>query len=341
MGFKVAQCIDMPGVNFKGELLAPLGHTLVKGTWMTEDQIIENAKDCDAVMGGTTIQPFSRRVLTALPKCRIVASAGVGYEKVDVDAATELGIVVCNVPDYGVDEVSGMAVTMIMALGRKLIQMNQAAKEKQLNTLRDQKGLMEVLYPVFRTNAETVGVIGCGRIGMTAALKCRGLGMRVIGYDPYVFPSVLKSRYIEPVSLDTLLKESDYVTVHCPHNSETEGMLGYNEFKKMKKTAYFINTARGRVVDEPALVKALQEKLIAGAGLDVTWDEPIKPDCPFIKMPNVYLTGHSAWYSTTAQEEMYGKPVTQVIQAFEGKFPLYAVNPKVEDKWMAKWGKKK
>ncbi|MDD5093098.1 MAG: C-terminal binding protein [Dehalococcoidia bacterium] len=340
MGFKVVQCLDMPSCNFKGELLKPLGHTLVKGNWMTEDDIIANAKDANAVMGGTSVQPFTRRVLQSLPKCRVVASAGVGYEKIDVDAATELGIAVCNVPDYGLDEVSGLAVTFILALGHKYVKINKAVKETQICTLKDSKGLLAVLSPMYRMRDQTVGVIGVGRIGMTTALKCHGLGMRVIAYDPYVLPAVMKNRYIEPVDLDTLLRQSDFITMHTPLNKETEGMIGYEQFKKMKKTAYFVNTARGRCADEPGLILALKEGLFAGAGLDVTWDEPIKPDNPLLKMENVDLTGHSAFYSQQAQEEMWGKPITQVIMALEGKFPHYAVNPKAEDLWQKKWGKK-
>ena len=340
MKFKVANCFAIPAMDVGYELVEPLGATIVKGIWRTEDEIIANAKDADAVIGATATQPFSRRVLEALPNCRIVASAGVGFEKIDVDAATELGIVATNVPDYGMDEVSGQAVAMILALGRKLFIVDRAVREKQVNVLKGAKALAELCTPMFRMRDQTVGIIGVGRIGMSAALKCKGLGMKVIGYDPYIFPSLLKQRGIEPVDLDTLLKESDFVSIHTPLTVETQKMLGYAQFKKMKKTAYFVNTARGGVVDEPGLIRALQEGLIAGAGLDVTVDEPILPDNPLLKMPNTILTGHAAWYSITASDEMFHKPIMQVAMALQGKFPLYTVNPKVEDKWMKKWGKK-
>lgn len=340
MAFKVVHTMPFPGMNIGEELLKPLDATLVKGMWRTEDELITNCKDADAVLGVTSIQPWNRHVLQALPKCRIVASAGIGFEMIDTDAATELGIVACNVPDYCLDEVSGLAVAFILALGHKILQIDKAVKEKQINALGDRKALMDVCYPMFRMRDQTVGIIGVGKIGMTTALKCRGLGMRVIGYDPYVFDAVLANRGVEPVYLDTLLKESDFVSLHTPLTDETRNMIGYEEFKKMKRICYFINTARGRCVDQPALVRALQEGLIAGAGIDVTVDEPIAADNPLIKMPNVILTGHSAWYSTVADVEVFYKPMTQVVLALQGKFPLYAVNPKVEDKWLAKWGKK-
>jgi len=332
--------MNIPGMDWGDKLLEPLDATLVKGMWVTEDEIIANAKDADAVICVTSAQSFSRRVLESLTNCRIVASAGVGFELIDVDAATERGIVVTNVPDYGLDEVSGLAVAMMLALGHKIFQVDKAVREKQLNVLKDMKGMMEVCYPMFRMRDQTVGIIGVGRIGMTTALKCKGLGMRVIGYDPYVFGPVLKNRGIEPVDLDTLLKESDFISLHTPLTSETENMIDYEKFKKMKRTAYFVNTARGRCVDQPGIIQALQERLIAGAGIDVTVDEPIAADNLLIKMPNVILTGHSAWYSIEAQADMFGKPMTQVVLALQGKFPLYAVNPKVEDRWLEKYGKK-
>ena len=337
MGFKVVNCMALPGLDWGDELLKPLDATLVKGIWMTEDAIISNANDADAVIGATSGQPFSRRVLESLPNCRIVASAGVGYEMIDVDAATELVKVATNVPDYGIDEVSGLAVALILALGHKILQVDKAVREKQVNVLKNMNALMEVCYPMFRMRDQTVGIVGVGRIGMTTGLKCKGLGMRVIGYDPYIFGAVLKNRGIEPVDLETLLKESDFISLHTPLSAETQNMIGYREFKKMKRTCYFINTARGGCVDQQSLIRALQENLIAGAGIDVTVDEPISPDNPFIKMPNVILTGHSAWYSIEAQSDMFRKPMTQVILALEGKFPYYAVNPEVGKKWLKKW----
>jgi len=340
MSFKVVHCMDIPGLPKGDELLKPLDATLVKGLWMTEDEIIANTKGADAVIGVTAAQPWSRRVIETLTNCRIVASAGVGFELIDVNAATELGIVITNVPDYGLDEVSGMAVGLMLALRHKIIQIDKAVKERQVNALADRKQLLEVCAPMYRMSEQTAGIIGVGRIGMTTALKCKGLGMRVIGYDPYVFPAVLKARGIEPVDFGTLLAESDYIQLHTPLTDETLNMMGYEEFKKMKRTAYFVNTARGRCVDQPGLIRALEEGLIAGAGLDVTVDEPIKPDNPLIKMPNVILTGHSAWYSTKADYEIFTKPMTQVVMALEGRWPLYVINPKVEDRWLEKYGKK-
>jgi len=340
MSFKVVHVLALPDVDLGEELLEPLDAALVKGMWLTEDEIISHARDADAVIGVVTYQPFTRRVLKALENCRILAGIAVGFEMVDLEAATECGMVVTNVPDYGIDEVSGMAITLMLGSGNKLLQVDKAVKERQVCFARDREALLDIVRPKFRMRNQTLGIVGLGRIGTASALKARGLGMRVMAYDPYVLDAVMESRGVKPVDLDMLLRESDFISLHTPLTPETSNMIGYEEFKKMKPTCYFINTARGGCVDQAALIRALQEGLIAGAGIDVTVDEPIAADNPLITMPNVILTGHSAWYSNSADFEIFYKPMTQVVAALKGEWPVYAVNPEVEKQWLEKWGKK-
>lgn len=343
MAFKVVNASYIAGVDMGDKLLEPLGATLVKGFWRTEDELISNCKDADAVVCSAPIQPFSRRVLSALPKCRILASFGAAYDRIDLEAANEYGIAVTNTPDYCVDEVSGRAIALMMALGHKLFQLDRAVKEKPvyINPF-NRKAIAEIAYPMFRMRDQTVGIIGLGRIGRAAALKAKGLGMRVVAYDPYVLPVDMLTLGVQPVDLDTLLKESDFVAILAQVSQTSRSMLGYEEFKKMKRTSYLINVARGEIVDQPALIRALEERLIAGAGLDVTVDEPISPENPLLKMPNVILTGHSAWYSTAADgPEFWHRPITQVVAALSGEWPPYAVNPQAKRTWMEKWGKKR
>ena len=339
MSFKVIHTFTIPDVDLGEKLLEPLDATLDKGMWLTEDEIISHAGEADAVIGVVSIQPFTRRVLKALVNCRILAGIAVGFEMVDLEAATDYGMVVTNVPDYGIDEVSGMASTLMLALGNKLLQVDKAVKERQVCFARDREALLDIVRPKFRMRNQTLGIVGLGRIGTASALKARGLGMRVIAYDPYVLDAVMESRGVKPVDLDMLLGESDFISLHTPLTPETSGMIGYEEFKKMKPTCYFINTARGGCVDQAALIRALQEGLIAGAGIDVTVDEPIAADNPLITMPNVILTGHSAWYSNRADFEIFYKPMTQVLMALKGEWPVYAVNTEVKEKWLEKWGK--
>jgi len=343
MSFKVVNTFAT-GLDFGESLLKPLDATLVTGVWRTEDELISNAADADALLGSAPLQPFTRRVLGSLPKCRILASLGLAYDRVDLEAATEYGIVVTNTPDYCLDEVSDHAVALMLALGRKLLQLDKAVKERQVLFVPPNRKAVEDIAqpPVFRIRDQTVGVIGLGSIGTATALKCRGLGMKVIGYDPYILGAVLASRGIEPVDLDTLLKDSDVVVVHALVTAETRGMLGYQQFKKMKPSCYLVNAARGDILDQEALVRALQEGLIAGAGLDVTVDEPISADNPLLKMSNVILTGHSAWYSAVADSgpEFWHKPMSQAIMALKGEWPRYPVNPQVKVRWLEKWGKR-
>ena len=342
MSFKVVNTTFIPGLDFGNKLLEPLDATLVEGTWRTEDEIITNAADADAVICAGSIQPFNRRVLASLPRCCILASLGVAYERIDMEAAAEYGIAATNVSDYCIDEVSGRAIAFMLALGHKLFQLDKAVREKQLCFIpSSRKALMEVAYPIFRMRDQTLGTVGLGRLGMATALKARGLGMRVIAYDPYVPGAVMIRQGVKQVDLDTLLRESDFISLHVPLTEKTRNMFGYEEFKKMKPTCYFINTARGALADQQALIRALEEGLIAGAGLDVTVDDPMNADNTLLKMPNVILTGHSAWYSTTADSmsELWGKPMTQVVLALKGEWPPYAVNPEVRQKWMEKWGK--
>lgn len=340
MGSKVVNIIAMPDVDFGDELLKPLDTTLINGIWMTEEEIIAQAHDADAVIGVVSMQPFNRRLLSALPRCRLIAGLGIGYDKTDLEAATELGMAVTNVPDYCLDEVSGTAIGLMLALGHRILQVDKAVREKRVTLTLDRKAIKENLYPIFRMRDQVVGVVGLGKIGTVTAVKARGLGMRVIAHDPYVLGPVMENRGIIPVDFETLLKESDFISTHTPLSSETSNLFGYEQFKKMKRTAYFINTSRGGCVNQEGLIRTLKEGLIAGAGIDVTIDEPMAADNPLLTMPNVILTGHSAWYSLSADKDLHRRPMTQVIKALIGQWPEYTVNTEVKSKWMAKWGKK-
>ncbi len=340
MGFKVVNVFRAPDVDFGEELLAPLGAELVSGVWMTEDDMIARCQDADALIGVVSVQPFTRRLLAALPGCRVIAGLGIGYDQTDIEAATELGIAVTNVPDYCLDEVSGLAIGMMLALGHRILQIDRAVRERRVVFSTNKRALDEFANPMFRMREQTLGVVGLGKIGMVTAMKARGLGMRVIGYDPWLLPPVVESRGVVPVDFDTLLKESDFISIHTPLNAETREMFGADEFARMKPTAYFINTARGGCMDQRALIEALQEKRIAGAGIDVTVEEPVAEDNPLLTMSNVILTGHSAWYSKTSELDLYRRPMTQVVQALQGELPAYTVNPEVKSRWLSRWGKK-
>jgi len=338
MSFNVIHAFPLPGVDTGEDLLTGLDVTFSKEMCVTEEDLIAHAQGADAIVAITSFHPFTKRVFAHLDRCRIVAGIGVGFDTTDLEAASEAGIVVTNVPDYCIDEVSSHALALMLALNRKLFQADRAVRQKRVSLNQDKKSLMEVAYPIFRMRDQTLGVVGLGRIGTATALKARGLGMRVIAYDPYVLGAVMESRGVKPVDLSTLLSESDFISVHTPLNEETAALIGYREFKQMKPTCYLVNTARGACVEQEGLIRALNEGLIAGAGLDVTLDEPLVEENALLKMSNVILTGHSAYYSIASEKEGNRKPMTQVVQALKGEFPLYTVNPEVKALWFEKWG---
>jgi D-3-phosphoglycerate dehydrogenase len=249
---------------------------------------------------------------------------------------------VTNVPDYCIDEVSNQAVCLMMALNRKIIPIDRAVRDKHVLLVPpNREAVVNYGYPVYRLQEQTLGIIGFGKIGTAVGLKAKGLGMRVIAYDPYVFAAVISAHGVEPVDFETLLCESDYISVNATLNHETTGLIGYEEFKRMKPNCCLINTARGAIVDHSAMVRAFDEEIIAGAGLDVTAVEPLPENDPIFEAPNVILTGHSAWYSTASysDSEYWSKAGIQVAAALKGEWPLYAVNLDVKQIWLQRYGK--
>ena len=275
---------------------------LVEARCTTEDELIAVAKDADAILGGGRL--FTRRVMEALPKCKVIATYSVGYDTIDVEAATDNGIIVVNNPssNWCAEEVSNHAIALLLVCAKKLALLNDWTKQGRWHETR------RVLSPMVPIHGQTLGLIGCGDVGRMTTRKAQCFGLRTLGYDPYVDKSLASDCGMVLVSLPELLKESDFVSVHTLLNDETRHLTGEVEFKKMKPTAYFINTARGAVVDESALIKALQEKWIAGAGLDVFEKEPIDPDNPLLKMDNVVVIPHTASYSDAALEQQAINP---------------------------------
>jgi len=338
MAYKVLMTAFMPGMPLEEEIITDAGAELVKTLVFTEDEIIENARDADGIIAGTTVQPFTRRVIENLTKCRIIANLGIGYDKLDLEAATDHGICATNVPDYCLGELSDTTMLLILALARKLMLTTAAVKEgKWFTNLQDRQMLM----PMYRIQGQTLGLIGLGRIARTLVPKAQSLGLKIIAYDPYIPQEVAKGLGVEPVDLEKLLKESDFVSIHAHLTKENERMIGLDQFKMMKPTAYLVNTARGQMVDQQALYTALTEGLIAGAGLDVMNPEPPNPDDPLLKLDNVIATGHSAQLSEDAEIEMWRRPLEEVASVLKGEWPRAWLNPEVKEKFIAKWGSMK
>ena len=340
MRLKVVITFFVPGaVPIYDELLTRLGAEVEKTFCTTEEELISACSEADAVIAaGTRITPgyvFSPKVIENLNKCRIIALMSIGYDNVDVAAATEKGICVANAPDYCLEEVSDHAMALILACARKFYQLLPDIKSGKWST---QAEYSSVLKPLHRLSRQTLGLIGFGKIPRTIVPKAKAFGFRIIAYDPHVPNTMFKTFKIESVGLDQLLEESDFISLHALLTPETKHMMGLQQFKKMKPTAYFINTARGELVDEKALYTALSEGLIAGAGLDVLEPEPPGPDNPLLKLNNALITGHSAYYSEESREELFIRPWEEVARVLQGEWPHGLVNPQVKERFRARWG---
>ena len=328
--FKI-YCLGKLGGNsldLEQKELAGLGVELepLQGRGVSEDELIARVKDADAILGGGG---FTRKVMEAMPKCRVIATYSVGFDYVDVDAATDCGIIVVNNPasEWCVEEVSNQAVALLLASAKKMALLNNLIKDGRWGECRN------VMSPMSSVHGQVLGLVGCGEIARMVARKLQGFNMKVIGYDPYLDNKIAEESGITLVDLPELLKQSDFVSVHTPLNDETFHLMGEKEFAQMKPTAYIINTARGRVIDEQAMIKALQDKKIAGAGLDVFEKEPIDTDNPLLKMDNVTVTPHSASYSDTALKVQAINPAQEVARVLSGKWPNHPVNPEVKPRF--------
>jgi D-3-phosphoglycerate dehydrogenase len=326
MGFKVIARPDLPTLVAK-DILSRIGAELVQVPVFTEEDLIKNGADADAALV-SAIEPYTARVIRALPKCRLIARTGIGFNNIDAEEATRQGIAVAIVLDASVNEVSDQAMAFLLAFSRRIFPVAQAVRDGLWKA--GSKGMEKARGNMFRLTEQVLGIVGVGRIGGRLSLKARAFGMRVIGYDPYLTAEELQAKGAEKVDFAHLLREADYVSIHAPLSAETKNMFGLAEFNQMKPTAVVINTARGGIIDEKGLCQAVSEKLIAGAGLDVTNPEPPSPDNPLLKLNQVLVTGHSAYFSETSVRELHVKSAEAIVAALQGKFPLFLANPDVK-----------
>lgn len=297
-------------------IFASLGSDFYKYDCKTEEEVIAVASDCDALV--CQFAPITAKVIDSLKKCKMIVRYAIGYDNIDWKYAESKGIYVCNCPDYCIDEVSNHAIALMLDCTRKITYL--AGQIKQGNTGYG------VIKPVRRTQGKTLGLVGFGRIARMVAKKMSNFGMTIISYDPYMDKDVFEQMGVRSVSFDELLKESDFISVHCYLNEETRHLFNDQAFEKMKDTCVFVNTARGGVVDEKALVRALENKHIGMAGIDVTESEPVKKDNPLLRFDNVVVTSHMAWYSVESEKELQLKVSQEVERVMKGEKPLHPVN---------------
>jgi D-3-phosphoglycerate dehydrogenase len=264
-------------------------------------------------------------MIAAMPRCLAIVRYGVGYDGVDVSAATKAGICVVNVPDYGTEEVALHALSLLLAVHRRLTRYDGALRE----------GLWlqgtQIAPPIHRLRGLTLGIVGLGRIGRTVALYAAPLGLHVFACDPYIARAAASDAGTVLVDYATLLRQSDFVTFHTPLDRETRHLLGEAELRVMKRGAVVINTSRGPVVDNAAVARALHEGRLAGAGLDVFEEEPVPLDHPLRSAPNTILTPHVAWYSEESMRALKRGVAEEVARVARGEWPRSIVNPEVRE----------
>jgi D-3-phosphoglycerate dehydrogenase len=280
------------------------------------DDILAVARDADAIL--VTYAKLPGDLLRQLKSCKAIGRFGLGVDNIDLPAAKELGIAVNYVPDYCLREVSDHAMALLLALARKVVFSNALV----------QSGRWEVppIVPLRRLEGQVLGLIGFGHIPRALAPKAKAFGLRVITHDPYVAPAVLAAAGVDGVSFDDLLARSDFISVHAPLLPATRGLINAAAFAKMKGGAFLINTARGPLVDETALIAALDAKKLGGAALDVVTAEPLAKGSRLLHRDNVILTPHTAFYSVEALEELQSKCASDVARVLSGEKAIYPIS---------------
>ena len=307
---------DHPSVEIERAILSEIEPELILETCRTEEDVIAVAADADGIIN--QYAPITRRVIESLKRCKVIARYGVGVDNIDVEAATEYGIIVANVPDYCVDEVSTHTIALMLACARGITLLDRK--------IRDEKWDFSLAKPLFRTQGKTLGLFGLGRIARMVAQKALGFGLTIIAYDPYI--SKINGG-VNLVEFSQLLSDSDFISIHVPLTVETRHSFGKNELKVMKKTAYLINTSRGPIINEKDLYIALKERWIAGAALDVMEKEPPDWNSSLLQLDNLIITPHISFYSEESYVELKIKVAESVRSVLKGELPRAMVNPQV------------
>ena len=339
-GFKVVLPLAMSGESEKyPRKFGEMGAAFAAQACASDDEFIAFAREAEAIITVGSIRPVPRKVIEGLERCRLVSNTQIGYDSIDIEAATERGILVTNVPDYCTEEVSDHAMALLLACARKIVPLHEAARKGQWGLSASGVEIQTGIWPkMSRLQGQTLGLLGLGKVSRALVPKARGFQLRVIAHDPYVSPEIARQVGVELVDWKQLLRESDFLSVHAALTPETRRILSTEAFRAMKPTACLINTARGGFIDEAALYQALKNGDIAMACLDVTDPEPPDPESPLLALDNVIITAHSAFFSPTSEAERWHRPVEEVARVIRGEWPRALVNPQAREKYVARWG---
>jgi D-3-phosphoglycerate dehydrogenase len=309
------------GYDLEMEALAGLDAEIIEAPATEDGFIAAAAQDADAIYAKG--MRFSKRVIDSLAKCRSITLGSVGVDSVDVKAATARGIPVTNVPDTFIEEVADHAMTLLLAGFRRVIEQDRMVREGRWAEGRP------ALLKIPRLMGQTLGFISFGRVARSVAKRARPFGLHMLAYDPFVEELTMSDHGVMPATLNEVLERSDFVSMHAPARPECEHMLREEHFRRMKKTAIFINTGRGPTVQEEGLIKALQEGWIAHAALDVLEVEPPSHNNPILRMENVTLSAHTASASARFDEARKRRVGQELALVLQGKWPMSCVNPAV------------
>ena len=311
-----------PSIDPEREVLEAAGFELVVAPDPSEATLAKLAKDVDAIM--FCFAQVTEKVVRSAEKCVVASRYGIGVDNVNIPVCTELGIVVTNVPDYCIDEVSEHALGMIFALNRRLMPHTGEVKDGGWNKVALNK-------PMRRMNGATLGVIGFGRIGRAIAQRASAFGMKTIAYDPMI-EAGKEIGSTRTTTFEDVIAGSDFITVHVPLTPQTRGMIGKKELAAMKPGSIIVNCARGGLIDESALAEALASGHLAGAGLDVMEPAPPTGDHPLLKQENVIITPHTAFFSQASTLELERRTAQEVVRVVGGAPPENFINPDVRGK---------
>ncbi|MDG1133558.1 MAG: C-terminal binding protein [Pseudomonadales bacterium] len=303
------------------EALAPIAD-IIEVAADSPEEFAQGVRKMDAIITSWGFR-IDAELINQLENCVVIGVGSVGVDMVDIEAATAAGIVVTNVPDVFIEEVADHAMMLLLASARRMKTMDRMSANDQWWSGRP------LLNHTPRLMGQTLGLFAYGNVARCTARRAKAFGMHVIAYDPYVSELIVSEDGVEPVSFEELLSRSDYVSVHAPHNEETHHSFSTHEFSLMQDTAMIINTARGPIIDEQALIEALQSQSIAGAGLDVLEQEPPALDNPLLNMENVLLSPHVASATTRMRPETRRRVGREVALVLRGRWPMSCVNPTV------------
>jgi D-3-phosphoglycerate dehydrogenase len=299
------------------EVFSGSGIELLVKNLQKEDPVPDELIEADGIL--CNLFPMPREVIEQLKKCRIITRYGVGFDNVDIRAAESKGIWVANVPDYSVEEVTDHILMFLFGCVRRIISVHREAVRGGWN--------LGNAYKLHRMKGKNLGIIGYGKIGQLLHRKTSGFGFsNVFVYDPFVPAAQIDASGGKPVGLDCLLESADYISITVPLTDRTRHMIGPRELAKLKKTAVIINTSRGSIIDESALISLLEKEPEIAAGLDVFEEEPIRQGSPLLSLDSVIVSPHMAYYSVESVSELKKKAALNILEVFSGRPPLYPVN---------------